>query len=174
MSDFFIGEIRAFSMDWAPADWALCDGAQLSIQPNAALFAVIGTAFGGNGVTTFNLPDLRGRTPVGINPTSADYQRGKAGGAEGVTLTTAQIPPHNHQVQVLTAAGAVILPTGNIFSSVGGTTKPNLYAPPSTTPLALNPATVNATAAAATHSNVQPSVVVNYCIALRGIFPPRN
>lgn len=174
MTDCFIGEIRAFSMGWAPSGWALCDGAQLSIQANAALYSVIGTAFGGDGVKNFNLPDLRGRTPVGINPASADYQRGKAGGAEGVALTSAQIPSHNHQFQVLTAAGAFPLPTGNIFSSVGGTTKPNLYAPPSTTPLALNPSTVNPTPAAATHGNVQPSVVINYCIALSGIYPPRN
>lgn len=174
MTDCFIGEIRIFSMGWAPAGWALCDGTQLSIQSNAALYSVIGTAFGGDGVNNFKLPDLRGRTPVGINYTDADYQRGKSGGVEGVALTSAQIPPHNHQFQVITDAGAVALPTGNIYSSVGGNLKPNLYAAPSSTPVALNPATISASAAATTHSNVQPSIVVDYCIALSGLYPPRN
>jgi microcystin-dependent protein len=177
MGDWFIGEIRAFSFSWAPEYWALCDGTELQIQSNAALYAVLGTTFGGNGSTTFKLPDLRGRVLAGTNFTKQDYQPGKALGAETVTLTAAQIPPHNHSLQVIKEAGTAAIPTGNLISTAGSNTvvptPPNLFAPPGTQMIPLNPGSVAAGSGATGHNNVQPSLVVNYCIARAGIFPPR-
>lgn len=183
MGDWFIGEIRAFAMPWAPQSWMLCDGASLTIQQYAALYAVLGVAFGGNAQTTFNLPDLRGRVPLGAGQSSLDgvyYLRGAAGGVEGVTLTSAQAPTHSHNIQALDDLGGVPNPTNNFFASANKNTTvpvaPNLYGQPISqqSMIALNPATISSGAAAAAHGNVQPSLVVNYCIAYSGLFPPRN
>lgn len=180
MGDWFLGEIRAFPWSWAPDGWALCNGAQLQIQQNNALYALIGTTFGGNGSTTFNLPDLRGRTLVGTSPSDPVYQRGKAGGAETVPLLSSQIPPHNHSINLISQTGTFPVPTGNYLSSSGTsavvTTAVNLFATPTTTAsmIPLNPLTLSSTGAGTGHNNMQPSLVVNYCIAIQGVFPPRN
>lgn len=180
MGDWFLGEIRAFPMSWAPDGWALCNGAQLQIQQNAALYALLGTTFGGNGSTTFNLPDLRGRTLTGTSLSDPAYQRGMAGGTETVSLLTSQIPPHNHSINMISQPGTFPVPTGNFLSSAGTSaavpTAPNLFATPTTTSsmIPLNPLTLSNTGAGTGHNNMQPSLVVNYCIAILGLFPPRN
>lgn len=179
MSDFFLGEIRAFTMGYAPAGWHLCDGTLLPISGNQALFSLLGTAFGGNGTTTFGIPDLRGRAVLGATSFSGGtpYPRGAAGGQESVVLTQAQIPAHYHTFNVLNSGGTFPIPTGNTISGAGTSTAvpvaPNLFAAGAAT-VPLNPATIQPSGGSAGHTNVQPSLVINYCIATTGLYPQRN
>jgi microcystin-dependent protein len=152
----------------------------MQIQGNQALYSLIGTTFGGNGTTTFNLPDLRGRVPVHQNlaDPSGNYVRGKASGVETVALTGTQIPPHQHTLNVIASAGTVGAPANNFLSGAGASTPvptpPNLFASPGTAPVALNPATISTTPAATGHNNMQPFLVLNFCIAIAGLYPTRN
>lgn len=180
MSDWFLGEIRLFPMNWAPEGWHVCDGSVMQVQQNAALHSLLGNTYGGDLRTYFNLPDLRGRVPVDENNyyASRDYVRGKALGAETVPLTAAQTPQHQHTLNVLSTAGAT---ANSVGSSISGTATspivtvaPNLFAPPGTAPIPLNPAVLSTTGDGAAHSNMQPFLVLNFCIATTGIYPPRN
>ena len=173
MSDFFLGTIRLVGFDFAPVDWALCQGQALSIAENAALFSLLGTYFGGDGVNTFNLPDLRGRVALGQGqgPGLSNYVQGQAGGVEGVALTAGQAPSHRH---TLMAAGNVTTPDpgpslalGTPAAAVrmyGGTGAATALAPPSIGPFGSGGA----------HENRQPYLALNYIIALAGIFPSRS
>lgn len=171
MSDPFIGEIKLVAYGAIPHGWAPCDGRLLAINTNQALFSLLGTTYGGNGVTTFALPDLRGR--VAMHP-SASNPQGSVGGAENVTLTQNNLPSHNHFVG---ATSTVADSTAFTNNYVAATSNPqgavNLYAAPaSLQPLAA--ASVSNTGGNQPHENCQPSLVLNYCIALNGIFPSRN
>lgn len=182
MGDFYLGEIRNFAFSSVsggqqPAGWMPCDGRALQINQYQALFSLIGTAFGGTS-TTFNLPDLRGRVVVsqGTNAQGKVYTRGKAGGAEAVTLTAEQLPPHNHAFAARVEAGAVAAVAGNIVSSsVTNGSAPPLYAAPVTTsaPVPLNPGSLSMAGGAGGHPNMQPFLVSNFCIATTGLYPPR-
>lgn len=182
MSDFFLGEIRMFGFAWAPQDWALCDGRAMPIQQNNALYALLGTTYGGDARTTFNLPDLRGRTPVCYATTPPPqglsiYKMGDKGGVESVALTTNQIAPHSHSHQGVSAQGTTGAMTGNCFAKVAPTgtdTNPIYASPAQQTLLAINPGTVGATGGGAAHNNMQPFAVVNFCISTLGLFPPRQ
>lgn len=173
MSDNFIGEIRVFSFDWAPYGWALCNGATLQIQQNSALYSLLGTQFGGDGKTTFSLPDLRGRTPVyGVN-----YQNvANAAGAEAVVLSTNKLPPHGHALYATTnlATGGsgknTVLAT--IVPDPQGVTRP-IYSAAATTG-SLASGSISMTGGDQPHNNMQPFAVVNFCIALTGIYPSRG
>lgn len=175
----FLGEIRMFSYSWAPRGWALCNGAQLTIQQNQALYTLITNKYGGNGTTNFNLPDLRGQVPVsqGQSPVSSNiYNIGMKGGQETVTLTASQMPAHIHTTNVMDTTGNSAAPAGNLFA-VPGQFKTNpvipIYAPKGTnTPVALNTAVVGMSGGAP-HSNMQPWAVTNYCIATSGLYPQR-
>jgi microcystin-dependent protein len=183
LSDYFIGEIRAFGFNWAPQGWALANGASLSVQQNQALYSLCGTTYGGDGTKNFNLPNLNGRTPVsmGVGSTGTQYPIGVAGqgGAETVTLTTAMVPPHTHNVQASTAAGTAVPPADAILAANGGDTsnpvlKPNLYGTASGNPVvALATQTLSVAGTSAPHPNMQPFTVVNYCIAVAGLYPTR-
>jgi microcystin-dependent protein len=175
MSDPFIAEIRQFGFNFAPRGWATCDGQLLPIAQNTALFSLLGTTFGGNGTTNFALPDLRGRMPLhfGLGAGLSSVSLGESGGAEAVTLTTAQLPPHLHNVLASADLAASADPSGNVMGAKGRGGV-NVYAPASNL-TALAPGAVNASAGGGqAHDNVQPSSVVNFCIALQGIFPSRN
>jgi len=180
----FLGEIRLMSFPQAPKGWAYCQGQALPINQNQALFALLGTAFGGDGVTTFKLPDLRGRVAVGQGkaPSGNIYNMGQMAGSEGVTLTVEQIPAHAHTFTGTLKAG------GDADNTVADNTYPATTvsdppAPPAT-PYATG--TPNATMGAALpnplaaaggnqpHENRQPFMAMNYAIALQGIFPSRN
>ncbi|PPT99672.1 phage tail protein [Xanthomonas arboricola] len=175
-TDAFVGEIRLFPIDWAPAGWLPCDGRQLQINSNVALASLLGNQFGGDGKTTFNLPDLRGRVPVsqGINPLTSppvSYVVGTYGGLEGVALTAAQVPPHMHAMNVIDAAATTgALDGSGLFAQTP--TPHNLYAP-SGTLVGLAADSVSQEGAGAAHNNMQPSLVLNFCICTVGIYPQR-
>jgi microcystin-dependent protein len=170
----YLGEIRPFSFPGVPTGWAACNGQLLSIAANSALFALIGTTFGGNGVSTFQLPDLRGRTPFGSG--SSTTVQGEMNGTESVTLLLQQVPPHNHSVSVNSADGTTQTPAGAYLAQNeprNMSTPFNVYAPFGTA-VALNVNSVTVAGTSGPHENRQPSLVINYCIALTGVFPSRN
>lgn len=170
MSEAFIGEIRLFAGNYAPVNWALCDGSLVSISDNSTLFALLGTTYGGDGVTQFALPDLRGRLPIGQGQTTGGSNRvmGQPIGVENVTLTLGQIPEHTHPFSVAGAASTG-KPQGQVPAAVTGF---NLYAPaPATSAANLAPSTVQVVGGGQSHNNVMPSLVLTYIICLFGIFP---
>jgi microcystin-dependent protein len=169
MSDPFIGQIMPVAFGFAPRNWAQCDGATLSITQNQVLFALIGTAYGGDGRTTFKLPDLRGRTPLGQ---SDSYALGQAGGTESVALQASQIPQHVQTAGYTTQAGASRNPTDGLFGDSGASSP--IYAGAGGPQVALHPATVGSAGQGQPHSNLQPYTALNFCIALSGVFPSRN
>jgi microcystin-dependent protein len=180
MAEPFIGQIMMVGFNFAPRGWALCDGTILSIAQNTALFSLLGTTYGGNGQTTFALPDLRGRVPVhqGAGPGLSPYTLGEQGGSENVTLTIQTLPAHNHPataaVNTTTTRADQQSPVNNF---IAGSTGPNFVARSDGT------STMNANATTVTvqpnggsqpHENRQPYLCVNFIIALEGIFPSRN
>lgn len=174
MSDQFVGELRLFSFAFAPKGWALCNGQILSIQQNAALFSLLGTTYGGNGTNNFALPDLRSRVPmhVGTDANSGiSYVQGQIGGEEAIALTLNQLPAHAHTFLGTSAGANDKRPkTGAAFATAAAN---NYYgAPGSLTALAAT--TVGLTGSSQPHSNIQPYLTLNWCIALTGIFPSRN
>jgi microcystin-dependent protein len=163
MSDPYIGEIRIVAFDFPPRGWAMCNGQLLSIASNQALFSLLGTAYGGNGVTTFALPDLRGRRPVHSGP---GYALGQSGGTETVTLTSAQMPAHSH-VPRAAAAGTQNAPTGNVWAPL-----PGGYATAPDTTLAA--ACVTTVGGGQAHENMPPYTTLNFAIATTGVFPSHS
>lgn len=177
MADPFIGEISLFAFNKIPVGWHACDGSTLTVQSNQALYALLGKQFGGDGVNTFALPDLRGRTPLGWNWRSAVVQ-GTTGGTETVVLGPTQVPPHTHNVNVSTAVGTLPQPLGHVLSAMGsGASVPAFpaYAPGTNTStmVPLASATVGITGGGGGHENRQPSLALAYCIATTGIWPTR-
>lgn len=166
MTEVYIGQIMLAGFDFAPRYFAKCDGQLLPINQNQALFSLLGTQYGGDGVTTFKLPDLRGRTPRGFGPSNPI---GAIGGVESVALTSAQIPPHTHRFAGTATAADARTPKDGLFATSGA----NLYATPGTQ-VTLSGNTVNSGGAGAPHGNMQPYRALNFCIALNGIFPSRN
>ena len=171
--DPFIGEIIMFGGNFAPRGWALCDGQLLPISQNTALFSILGTTYGGDGRTTFALPDLRGRVAIheGNGPGLSDYRLGQKGGTEHVTLTTAQIPSHSHNLGADSAAGTSNVPTNNILANTGGFDNEYSTNNPNTN---LKSSAISNTGGGQSHTNIQPYLAVNYIIALVGVFPSRS
>ncbi|MFL6137941.1 MAG: phage tail protein [Frankiaceae bacterium] len=169
MTEPFIGEIRLFGFNFAPRGWATCSGQILSIAQNTALFSLLGTMYGGNGQTTFALPDLRGRVAIsfGQGPGLSNYTQGEVSGSENVTLIPQQMPQHNHTVNATSADASANKP-GGAFPSAGGAYN---TAPDGTTMAAQM---IGMAGGSQPHENRQPYLVLNYCIALEGIFPSRN
>jgi microcystin-dependent protein len=165
MSEPFLSEIRLMSFGFAPKGWALCNGQLLPINQNQALFSLLGTTFGGNGMTTFALPDLRGRTPLHMGNS---HTLGERGGEQGHTLTIAEVPVHTHVAQAAAADATVPIPTGNLLANAN-----NLYSPAQSL-TSLIPGTVANTGGSQAHLNMQPYLVLNFCIALQGIFPSQT
>ena len=171
--DVYIGAIILFCGNFAPKGWALCNGQLLQISANTALFSILGTTYGGNGVNTFALPDLRGRVPIhpgqgnGLSP----YVLGQVGGAESVTLQTVNLPPHNHALNGDNSANGKEFPGPNHVIGTSLTDKMYSGNPPNTN---MNPASVGMTGGSAPFGIVQPYQAINYIIALQGIYPSRN
>ena len=168
MADPYVGEIRMFGGNFAPAGWAFCNGQPLAISENNALFTLIGTTYGGDGQETFNLPNLQSRIPLHMGQGSglSSYTIGEQGGVEQVTLTTNQIPIHTH-APLGSNAGSSDNPAGNYW----GTTalgKPYTAAPPA---VLMNPGTITPTGGSQPHDNMLPYLCVTYIISLFGVFP---
>lgn len=177
MSSPFVGEIRMFGGSFAPAGWAFCDGQLMPISQNETLFNLIGTTYGGDGQETFALPPLAGRIPIhaGTNPQNGiNYQIGETGGVESVTLTTQQIPTHNHAFIGTTANATSTNPQGLLYAANGTVA---LYTDPNGDPLNK---TFNSnegplpTGGSQPHENMMPYLAVSYIISLFGIFPSQN
>lgn len=163
MSNPFIGEIRMFGGNFAPAGWAFCDGSLLPISQNDALFNLIGTTYGGDGVNTFALPDLRSRVPVHVGP---GFALGQSGGAETVTLTVNQIPAHSHVPQAKSTQGSQPSPQNNVWALSGSNQFTNTA--PSIT-MAAN--AMGQSGGSQPHDNMIPFLAVNFILSLFGIFP---
>lgn len=168
MSDPFIGEIRIFGGNFAPVGWALCQGQLLPISQNDALFALIGTTYGGDGQQTFALPDLRSRVPL---HQGAGYVLGQMAGEESVTLTTNQIPSHSHAPQASSATGSSTSPGGNVYAAAPAGVNWYSSAAPSA---AMAPNMVGPSGGSQPHDNMIPFLAMNFIIALQGIFPSQN
>jgi microcystin-dependent protein len=163
-----MGQVMLVPFGYAPKSWAQCDGGILPINQNQALFSLLGVTYGGDGRSTFQLPDLRGRTPYGIGGT---YNRGKIGGVESVALQSNQIPQHTHTAGYNTQNGSARSPTGAFYGNTGTSAT---YAATSGPQLSLNASTVGIAGQSLPHSNLQPFSVLNFCIALSGIYPSQN
>jgi microcystin-dependent protein len=172
LSDPFVGEIRLFGFNFAPVGWAMCQGQLLPISQNTALFSLLGTTYGGNGTSTFALPDLRGRVPVsqgqglGLSP----YSLGEIEGTETVTLSATQLPAHNHLVRANDNKGTMKTAAGNVLAL--GKKDEFATAPDATT--VMNSAMIESAGDDAPINNLQPLLVLNACIALNGIYPSRS
>jgi microcystin-dependent protein len=175
MSDQYLGEIRTLGFNFAPLGWALCNGQTLPISQYAALFSLLGTAYGGNGTTTFALPDLQGQAPMhwGNGTGLSSYVVGEQSGSTTVTLSTSQMPAHNHSIQV---SGATTGNTADPGSSVwlGDASPGHPYATSSTPNTTLAQNAIGSVGGNQPHANQQPFLVINFSIALSGIFPPRS
>lgn len=173
--DPFVAEIRIFPFNFAPKGWAWCDGQLMPLSQNTALFSLLGTTYGGDGKSTFALPDMQGNVPMhpGQGPGLSLHDLGEMGGSETVTLLETEIPAHTHQMQVSSQLGLENQPGaagGQLFAMGDGV---NLYAAASNlvpmSPLALAPA-----GGTAPHNNMQPYLTLYFNIALQGVFPPRG
>ncbi|MFD2368660.1 phage tail protein [Brevibacillus sp. GCM10020057] len=172
MSEPYIGEIRLFAQGFVPKGWALCNGALLPINQNQALFSILGTMYGGNGVTNFALPNLIGRAPVHPNITGGGtIVLGEMGGAEAHTLTAAEMPAHTHTVRASSQPATISSPKNTVWAA-----RENSYGP-MTDQIPEHTMSGNAltqTGGGQAHFNMQPYLVLNFCIAIQGIFPSRE
>lgn len=168
MSDAYIGQVMLAPFGFAPKNWAQCDGAIMPLNQYQALFSLLGVTYGGNGVNTFQLPDLRGRTPYG---TSSSYPLGQSGGTENVTLLSDQIPQHTHTAGYAAQNGAARNPSNALYGNTGASP---IYATVTGQQVPLNPTTMGTAGQTQPHSNIQPFSVLNFCIALNGVYPSRS
>jgi microcystin-dependent protein len=167
MAEPFLGEIRMMSFVFAPKGWALCNGQFLPINQNQALFALLGTNFGGNGQTTFALPDLRGRTPIHVG---SGHTLGERGGEQAHALSIAELPTHTHVLSGTGTAGSAQIPVGNLLAA----TASQLYHAADASLVAMAATTVSNVGGSQAHQNMQPYLALSFCIALQGIFPSEN
>lgn len=162
----FLGEIKIVGFNFPPQGWAECNGQLLPINQNQALFSLFGTMYGGNGQTNFALPDFRGRTGIHVG---AGFIQGQAGGQEFHTVTQSEMPAHNHFVQATAAAQQSNIPAGNLLASINA---PQYN--PVTQATTLHPSTITNVGGSQPHENRQPFLVLNFIVALIGVFPSRN
>ena len=175
MSTPFIAQIQPFGFNFAPKGWSFCDGQTLSIAQHSALFSLIGTIYGGNGTTSFNLPDLRGRVALhqGHGPGLSERFIGEASGSETVTLTTSEMPTHNHLVMANGTSGNAFTPTNNYLAADSGNTDA-IYSTSLSNPTTMASNMVGSAGGNQPHNNMQPYLVLNWCIAMQGIFPSQS
>ena len=165
MATPFLGELKLIAWNYPPKGWAFANGPQLPINQNQALFSLFGTTYGGNGQTTFALPDMRGRTSIHMGD---GFILGQAGGEPAHTITMSEMPAHTHFVNANSGNAGVAIAVGNFFAATA-----SLYNPPNALTTLL-PSTVSNVGGSQPHENRQPYLVLNYIVALQGIFPSRN
>lgn len=169
----YVGEIRMVGFNFAPKGWALCNGQLLLIASNTALFSILGTTYGGDGKTTFALPDLRGKAPMhhGQGAGLSNIYLGQSQGQETVSLLPIQLPQHSHKVNAVAEEGNQSTPTGNLFANTKGLDKEYSNGASNTE---MNPNMIQPVGAGVPFNNMQPYATVNFIICLQGFFPPRN
>lgn len=174
MSDPYIGEIRPFGFNFAPQGWAQCNGQLLSIAQNTALFSILGTTYGGDGRTTFALPNLQAQAPLnfGQGPGLTERVLGESGGTPSVTLLQSELPTHSHSADADGSSAGVASPENAVWGA-GGRGRPPAYST-DTPNMAMSPEALAPVGGSQPHNNLPPYQVVNFCIALQGIFPPRG
>ncbi len=177
MGDNYLGEIRLFSFAKIPTGWAVCDGRTLQIAQNQALYSLLSNKYGGDGKTTFALPDLRGRVPVHTGQSSLSphtiYNMGATGGAETVTLTTGNLPIHTHSMSAVAATATLKPDAGNLLAEPtdASNVQHAIYGPATNSFVILNTSTISNDGGNGSHNNMQPFQVLNYCIATSGLYP---
>lgn len=177
MSDQFVAEIRIFAGNFAPTGWAFCDGQLLPISQNTALFSLLGTTYGGDGRSNFALPNLQGAAPLqaGQGPGLSLYDLGETGGESAVTLLASEMPAHTHSVQCNNGTGDVNSPSNNTWcKSHIGKTPIQMYGASSANNAPMNPSAISLAGGNLPHNNMPPYLVLNFIIALQGIFPARG
>ena len=176
MTQPFLGQIQPFGFNFAPKGWAQCNGQILSITQNAALFSLIGTYYGGNGTSTFALPNLQSRVPLhqGTSTSGENFVIGESAGVESVVLNLSELPAHSHPFMGSSVnATATAAADGEALAKAAGATPNNFYGP-MTIPQPLIPTAISPIGGNLPHTNLQPYLTINWCIALNGIFPSRN
>jgi microcystin-dependent protein len=181
MADTFVAEIRIFGFNFAPNGWAQCSGQLLPISQNTALFSLLGTYYGGDGKSTFALPNLNGGVPIHVGsnqpgPGLSTYDLGEVGGVENVTLLMSEIPSHNHNLNAVAAGATTASPAGGIFATpnwVSGTTRGVSQAYAASAPDTQLSGAISPNGSSLPHNNIMPSLTLLYCIALQGVYPPR-
>lgn len=172
MAEPFLAEIRIMSFAFAPIGWALCNGQLLPINQNQALFALLGTTYGGNGTTNFALPDNQGRVPIHAGN---GRPAGAKGGEETHALSISELPVHTHMVTGSAASATSVAPGGKVQASGAAKSSPvDYYSSKASNLVAMNPSSVTSAGGGQAHENRQPFLTLNFCIALQGIFPTRN
>lgn len=166
MSEPFLAEVRIVGFNFAPRGWAFCDGQILPINQNQSLYSILGTTYGGDGRTSFALPDLRGRTPIHV---SDGHRLGQKSGEETHTLSGAEMPQHNHTAKASSVDGNNVAPTGAVLANATTST----YVAPANL-VNMNAGAVTNVGGGQAHENMQPYLAINFCIALQGLFPSRN
>jgi microcystin-dependent protein len=177
MADPFVAEIRIFPFNFPPKGWAWCDGQILPISQNTALFSLLGTTYGGDGKSTFGLPDLQGRAAMhpGQGPGLSLHDLGETGGSETVTLLQSEIPAHSHNtIKANSGDGTTPSPVGNAWSAPGADRDIFWYQAGTSNTVQMGPAASGITGADFPHNNMMPYLTFYYCIALQGVFPPRT
>jgi len=173
--DNFLGEIRLFAGNFAPSGWAMCDGSIISIANNDALYTLLGTTYGGDGMQTFGLPNLRGRVPLHQGTLSTEpgvtYTIGQTGGTPTVVLTANNLPQHTHTLTISATTGTLADPTGNVLGAAPDGEQLYFAATPATP---LDSRMVTPVGNSQPHDNMQPYAVMNYIIATEGIYPPQS
>jgi microcystin-dependent protein len=174
VADPFVAEIRIFPFNFAPKGWAFCNGQLLPISQNTALFSLLGTTYGGDGKSTFALPDMQGNAPMhpGQGPGLSLHDLGETGGSETVTLLESEMPAHGHSVSGAVAPSTLNAPSNarGLARSVGGT----VYQTSNAGLVQMSPQALTPSGGDLPHNNLQPYLTLNFCIALQGVFPPRT
>jgi microcystin-dependent protein len=173
MADPFVAEIRIFPFNFPPKGWAFCNGQIMPISQNTALFSLLGTTYGGDGKSTFALPDLQGSAPMhpGQGPGLSLHDLGETGGSETVTLLESEIPAHAHSLRAAVTTATKSTPAGNSFAKVNGATP--FVVPPGNPPVVMSDVALAPAGGDQPHNNMQPYLTLYFNIALQGIFPPR-
>ena len=172
MSEPFLAEIRIFGFNFAPRGWALCDGQILPINQNQSLYSLLGTTYGGDGRTTFALPDLRGRVPIHVGASDGrNYQLGQKAGEETHTLSVSEMPQHGHAAQASSAGADSPLAANDVLAT---TSAVDIYVDNPSSLAAMRNAAIRPAGGSQAHENMQPFLALNFCIALQGLFPSRN